>query len=289
MAAGEPSIATSTRVAGHLVLRYTREPGGLTWPEVGEMALSVIERRRRRGGPRRRRHRGAFWLVRFCSSGRSPPAVPVGSSSLAVVNRWRSAFAPRENAASSRSSSSRWRRLRRASFRPPGREPERTVRWSSASCVRRIRPASAARSTRPTALWWRNNDRSRRHPPSGPGGPGGRARPAGAGVARRDAHVLRLLLAPVQEAAQLGAEAQEALVVTVRQSLRCHATYIVLRYFLVRRLRPSHLFENLFVGLEPRVVGLVVIVGVVSGIVGALYLLVLHLLQNVCGRPNGAA
>jgi H+/Cl- antiporter ClcA len=33
--------------------------------------------------------------------------------------------------------------------------------------------------------------------------------------------------------------------------------------------------------LDPRVVGLVVIVGLVSGLVGALYLLVLHLLQNV--------
>ena len=56
---------------------------------------------------------------------------------------------------------------------------------------------------------------------------------------------------------------------------------IVLRYFVVRRLRPSQIFDGLFVGMEPRVVGLVLIVGLGSGIVGALYLLVLHLLQNV--------
>jgi H+/Cl- antiporter ClcA len=49
----------------------------------------------------------------------------------------------------------------------------------------------------------------------------------------------------------------------------------------VRRLRLSRIFDDLFVGLEPRVVGLVVVVGLVSGVVGALYLLVLHLLQNV--------
>ncbi len=39
--------------------------------------------------------------------------------------------------------------------------------------------------------------------------------------------------------------------------------------------------DGIFLGMEPRVVGLVVAVGVASGIVGALYLLVLHLLQNV--------
>jgi H+/Cl- antiporter ClcA len=39
--------------------------------------------------------------------------------------------------------------------------------------------------------------------------------------------------------------------------------------------------DGLFVGMRPRVVVLVLAVGLVSGIVGALYLLVLHLLQNV--------
>src|SRR5215468_5806795 len=34
-------------------------------------------------------------------------------------------------------------------------------------------------------------------------------------------------------------------------------------------------------GLEPRVVGLVLLVGVICGLVGALYLLALHLLQHV--------
>jgi H+/Cl- antiporter ClcA len=41
------------------------------------------------------------------------------------------------------------------------------------------------------------------------------------------------------------------------------------------------LLDGAFVGMEPRVIGLVVVVGLASGIVGALYLLVLHLLQNV--------
>jgi H+/Cl- antiporter ClcA len=38
--------------------------------------------------------------------------------------------------------------------------------------------------------------------------------------------------------------------------------------------------DGLFLGMEPRVVGLVLVVGVASGVVGALYLLVLHLLQR---------
>jgi H+/Cl- antiporter ClcA len=43
----------------------------------------------------------------------------------------------------------------------------------------------------------------------------------------------------------------------------------------------SGFVDGIFLGMEPRVVGLVVIVGLGSGIVGALYLLVIHLLQNV--------
>ena len=49
----------------------------------------------------------------------------------------------------------------------------------------------------------------------------------------------------------------------------------------MRRYRISGLLDGIFLGMEPRVVGLVVAVGLASGIVGALYLLVLHLLQNV--------
>ncbi len=49
----------------------------------------------------------------------------------------------------------------------------------------------------------------------------------------------------------------------------------------MRRPKLSGLFDGIFLGLEPRVTGLVVLVGLASGIVGALYLLVLHLLQNV--------
>lgn len=49
----------------------------------------------------------------------------------------------------------------------------------------------------------------------------------------------------------------------------------------MRRLRVPNLLDGIFLGMEPRVVGLVVVVGLASGIVGALYLLVLHVLQNV--------
>ena len=41
------------------------------------------------------------------------------------------------------------------------------------------------------------------------------------------------------------------------------------------------MFDDLFVGMAPRVVGLVLATGFVCGLVGALYLLVLHLLQHV--------
>jgi len=47
-----------------------------------------------------------------------------------------------------------------------------------------------------------------------------------------------------------------------------------------RRISPNVL-DGLFVGMQPRVVGLVLAVGVGSGIVGALYLLGIHLLQHV--------
>lgn len=45
--------------------------------------------------------------------------------------------------------------------------------------------------------------------------------------------------------------------------------------------RVGRMFDGLFLGMEPRVVGLVVLTGVVSGIVGAGFLLVLHLVQHV--------
>jgi H+/Cl- antiporter ClcA len=45
--------------------------------------------------------------------------------------------------------------------------------------------------------------------------------------------------------------------------------------------RLSRLLDGVFLGLQARVIGLVVLVGLAAGIVGALYLLVLHLLQNV--------
>ena len=41
------------------------------------------------------------------------------------------------------------------------------------------------------------------------------------------------------------------------------------------------MFDGLFLGMEPRVVGLVLLTGFACGIVGALYLLVIHLLQHV--------
>jgi hypothetical protein len=41
------------------------------------------------------------------------------------------------------------------------------------------------------------------------------------------------------------------------------------------------MFDDLFVGMPPRVVGLVLATGFACGLVGALYLLVLHLLQHV--------
>jgi H+/Cl- antiporter ClcA len=46
-------------------------------------------------------------------------------------------------------------------------------------------------------------------------------------------------------------------------------------------VRIHELFDTYLMGVEPRVVGLVVLVGVGCGIVGALYLLGLHLLQHV--------
>jgi H+/Cl- antiporter ClcA len=51
--------------------------------------------------------------------------------------------------------------------------------------------------------------------------------------------------------------------------------------YSVRRDRMLGFVDGIFLGMEPRVVGLVVVVGLASGIVGALYLLVLHILQNV--------
>ncbi|MBV8951359.1 MAG: chloride channel protein [Actinobacteria bacterium] len=48
------------------------------------------------------------------------------------------------------------------------------------------------------------------------------------------------------------------------------------------RRRPSwNLFDGFFLGMQPRVAALVVVVGAVCGVVGALYLLVLHVLQHV--------
>ena len=48
-----------------------------------------------------------------------------------------------------------------------------------------------------------------------------------------------------------------------------------------RRFEWRDAFDQYLLGIEPRVVGLVLVVGVGSGIVGALYLLALHLLQHV--------
>jgi H+/Cl- antiporter ClcA len=45
--------------------------------------------------------------------------------------------------------------------------------------------------------------------------------------------------------------------------------------------RPRFWVDRLFLGLEVRVIGLVLLTGVVCGLVGALYLLVLHILQHV--------
>ncbi|MFA5885173.1 MAG: chloride channel protein [Acidimicrobiia bacterium] len=47
------------------------------------------------------------------------------------------------------------------------------------------------------------------------------------------------------------------------------------------RRPPLDALDEYFLGLRPRLVGLVLVVGLGSGIVGALYLLVLHLLQHV--------
>jgi H+/Cl- antiporter ClcA len=48
-----------------------------------------------------------------------------------------------------------------------------------------------------------------------------------------------------------------------------------------RRFNWRDAFDEYLLGIEPRVVGLVLVVGVLCGIVGALYLLALHLLQHV--------
>jgi H+/Cl- antiporter ClcA len=48
-----------------------------------------------------------------------------------------------------------------------------------------------------------------------------------------------------------------------------------------RRFQWREAFDEYLLGIEPRVVGLVLLVGVGCGIVGALYLLALHLLQHV--------
>ena len=57
--------------------------------------------------------------------------------------------------------------------------------------------------------------------------------------------------------------------------------YIVLRYVLVIRDSLSRLLDQPVAGLPIRLLGLVALVGVAAGTVGAGYLLVLHLLQNV--------
>jgi H+/Cl- antiporter ClcA len=48
-----------------------------------------------------------------------------------------------------------------------------------------------------------------------------------------------------------------------------------------RRFEWRDAFDEYLLGIQPRVVGLVVIVGVACGLVGALYLLALHILENV--------
>ena len=76
--------------------------------------------------------------------------------------------------------------------------------------VRSTRPASSARSTSPTTLWCRNSrcSATSRWSAPPPGWPADREEQLVLGG--RDAGVDRLLLAPVQEAAQLVAERQEA-------------------------------------------------------------------------------
>ncbi len=49
----------------------------------------------------------------------------------------------------------------------------------------------------------------------------------------------------------------------------------------MKPVRALRVFDGIFLGLGPRLVGLIVLVGFAAGIVGALYLLVLHLLQHV--------
>jgi H+/Cl- antiporter ClcA len=48
-----------------------------------------------------------------------------------------------------------------------------------------------------------------------------------------------------------------------------------------RRIEWRNAFDEYLLGIEPRVVGLVLVVGIVCGLVGALYLLALHLLQHL--------
>jgi len=48
-----------------------------------------------------------------------------------------------------------------------------------------------------------------------------------------------------------------------------------------RRFEWRDAFDEYLLGIEPRVVGLVLVVGIASGLVGALYLLALHLLQHL--------
>ena len=51
---------------------------------------------------------------------------------------------------------------------------------------------------------------------------------------------------------------------------------------IVRRPRFSpNLLDGLFLGMAPRVIGFVLGVGLTCGLVGALFLFVLHVLQNV--------
>jgi H+/Cl- antiporter ClcA len=113
---------------------------------------------------------------------------------------------------------------------------------------------------------------------------------------RREPLRFGLLLAPPQEPTQRGTEMEEPAVVAIGQAIRRAIRRAVRRaieracwheitsyydLFVRRHHLRSNLLDGIFLGVQPRLLGLVVLVGVACGLVGAIYLYVLHLLQNV--------
>ncbi len=101
----------------------------------------------------------------------------------------------------------------------------------------------------------------------------------------RDAGVDRLLLAPVQELPELVAELEQPAILGLAHAPG-RAAHEVYRTTICRGSGHRSRLGELPLGLSPTLLGLTLVVGIGGGIVGASYLLVIHLLQHVLAPDN---